>query len=91
MSSSGRSLTVTMPATGVSHCPDDEGWVCCLGCGEHLGLVQPVSEEPERLVGTCDNCGRWYLLDWHCGSVEGVMLLLPGHAELLLTFSGKAG
>ena len=87
MAKTHSSLSVTMPVTGVTHCPGDPEWVCCLSCGEHLGLVQPESDEPERLVGFCGGCGRWYLLDWHPGSLEGLMLLLPKHEDLLREFA----
>ncbi len=89
MSSTGRTLSMTLPVTGVSHCSGDAEWVCCLGCEHPLGLVQPESEDPSRLIGTCDECGRWYLLDWHPGAREGVMLLLPDHGVLLRTYAGK--
>ncbi len=91
MASLPLSLPVTMSVTGVSHCPDNSEWVCCLECGKHLGLVQPETQEPERLVGTCGNCGNWYLLDWHPGSRKGLMVLLPGHEELLHGFQRLTG
>ncbi len=91
MTSPPLSLSVTMPVTGVWPCPDDAEHVCCLGCGEQLGLTQPETEEPERLVGTCGGCGRWYLLDWHPGSRKGLMLLLPAHDELLHGYSSLSG
>ena len=62
--------------------------VCCLNCDTNLGLSQPESEEPARLIGTCGECGRWYLLDWHPNFREGLMILLPDHAEVLESFAG---
>ena len=82
-------LAVTMPVTRVEHCPEAAEWVACLSCQRHLGLVQPMTEEPERLVGTCEGCGRWYLIDWHPGSLQGVMLLLPDHDELLSAYGAE--
>jgi hypothetical protein len=90
MTSPRLSLPVTMPVTGVWHCAEDSEIVCCLNCGERLGLTQPETDEPERLVGTCAGCGRWYLLDWHPGSRKGLMVLLPGHEELLEGYAGLA-
>lgn len=87
MSASRRKLSVTMPVTGVHHCPGDFDSVCCLNCEMHLGLTQPESEEPARLIGTCGECGRWYLLDWHPSFREGLMVLLPDHADLLKIFA----
>jgi hypothetical protein len=86
-----RPVTVTMPVVGVEPCGARADWVCCLGCDQPLGLTQPEAEEPSRLVGTCGECGRWYLLDWHPGSGEGLMLLLPTHEGLLDAAGGRAG
>lgn len=83
MASSPQFLSVTMPVTSLSHTPAHSEWVCCLNCRKHLGLVQPETQAPERLVGTCKSCGRWYLLDWNPGSRKGLMILLPKHEELL--------
>lgn len=85
------SISITMPVTGVFPCPDDSEWVCCINCKDHLDLTQPHSDQPNRFVGVCDGCGRGYLLDWHHGSRNGVMLLLPEHGELLRAYSVIAG
>jgi hypothetical protein len=82
MSESTRFLPVTLPVAGVLPCPEDETWVCCLNCGAPLELHQPETEDPRRFVGTCDQCGRWYLLDWVPLSGEGLMVMLPTHEEL---------
>ena len=91
MSIPPHSIAVTMPVMGVSPCPADSEWVCCINCKEHLDLTQPDSDEPDRFVGTCGGCGRWYLLDRHHGSRNGVMVLLPEHGELLRAHAVKAG
>jgi hypothetical protein len=91
MSESARTLAVTMPVTEVLPCPDDSNWVCCLNCGAPLELYQPDTQEPQRFIGTCGQCRRWYLLDWIPQAAEGVMLLLPDHARLLGAFKGEEG
>jgi hypothetical protein len=48
----------------------------CLACGESLVLHQPDLNAPERLLGTCDACGAWHLVD----ADRGVTVLLP-HAD----------
>ena len=45
----------------------------CLACGESLVLHQPDIKAPERLLGTCDDCGAWHLID----ADRGVTVLLP--------------
>jgi hypothetical protein len=89
MSASIRALSVTLPITPVLPCTEDATWVCCLGCGAPLELHQPDAAEPQRFVGTCDQCGRWYLLDWIPHTAEGLMLLLPSHEDLLTAFKNQ--
>jgi len=91
VSSSPKSLPVTMPVSALSHSPADSDWVCCLNCGEHLDQIQPETQLPERLVGSCDHCGRWYLLDWDPGSLKGLMVLLPSHEELMNGYESLRG
>ena len=45
----------------------------CLGCGSSLELHQPDGNAPQRLLGTCDSCGAWHLID----SDRALMVLLP--------------
>lgn len=45
----------------------------CLACGDHLLIHQPDPESPERLLGTCDTCGSWHIMD--CD--RSVTVLLP--------------
>ncbi len=49
----------------------------CLHCSESLGIHQPDGFFPERLLGTCERCGTWYLLDTVPGKDVAVMVLLP--------------
>jgi DNA-binding transcriptional LysR family regulator len=89
MTATTRTIALEMPFAAISHCEHDSEWVCCLNCDHPLGLSQPESQEPERLIGTCPGCGRWYLLDWHPRSREGVMLLLPDHRMMLHSFPAR--
>ena len=50
----------------------------CLRCGAALELHQPDGDAPQRLLGTCDACGGWHLIDGD-GSV---VVLLPDAAAL---------
>ena len=45
----------------------------CHTCGASLLIHQPDINAPERLLGTCDSCGSWHLID--CD--RAVMVLLP--------------
>jgi hypothetical protein len=85
MSGSDRFFSVTLRVAPVQPCADDATWVCCLNCKASLEIHQPDAEEPGRFIGTCDQCGRWYLLEWAPMSTEGLMLLLPSREELQST------
>jgi hypothetical protein len=47
--------------------------VLCVHCHSPLDRHQPVDESPERLLGTCCECGAWFLID----EEERVMVVLP--------------
>jgi hypothetical protein len=51
--------------------------LCCLGCGVPMDLHHPDAGFPERMLGTCDACRCWYLMDLVPGRPEAVMVLLP--------------
>jgi hypothetical protein len=47
--------------------------VLCARCQVVLVRHQPDEEQPDRLLGTCDGCGAWFLLDL----TNSVMIALP--------------
>ena len=53
----------------------------CLGCGSAPQLHQPDGNAPERLLGTCDACGAWHLIE--CDG--SVVVLLPDATALCAT------
>jgi hypothetical protein len=57
---------------------DDSKRVRCPACRDHLFLHQPDEECPDRLLGTCDECRAWFLID----AAGKVMVRLPDEAEL---------
>ncbi len=48
---------------------ENDALVCRI-CGCDLTLHQPDPEMPERILGTCDECKAWYLLDGDLERVE---------------------
>jgi hypothetical protein len=50
---------------------------CCLHCSTPLALHQPDSDSPERLLGVCEQCKHWFLIDLLPKKSEGVMVRLP--------------
>jgi hypothetical protein len=45
----------------------------CLKCRTTLAVHQPDPDAPGRLLGTCESCGSWHLIDL----AESALILLP--------------
>ena len=56
----------------------------CPVCRRPLTLHQPDPNWPDRLVGTCEGCRTWLLID----AAAGVMARLPGEEEFRGARSG---
>jgi hypothetical protein len=52
---------------------DEAAEVLCACCQGVLDRHQPDPARPDRLLGTCPECGAWFLID----DEAGVMLALP--------------
>ena len=72
---SPRPVTVLVPLAVSRSRTDPEAptEASCLACGDPLSIHQPDVNAPERLLGTCDACGAWHLVD----ADRGVTVLLP--------------
>ena len=57
---------------------NDRTGVRCPACRDYLFLHQPDEECPDRLLGTCDECRAWFLID----AAGKVMVRLPDEEEL---------
>ncbi len=51
----------------------------CLNCASDLTLHQPDMNSPERLLGVCESCKHWYLIDLLPDLTDGVFMRLPDH------------
>jgi hypothetical protein len=49
----------------------------CPHCTSLLTLSQPDPGLPDRLIGACEQCKHWYLIDTVPDMSEGTMLRLP--------------
>jgi hypothetical protein len=49
----------------------------CLNCSLPLSLSQPDINAPERLLGVCEQCKRWFLIDVLRDMPEGFLFRLP--------------
>ena len=71
--------TVAVPLTmrRFSTSPGDLDDGGCLVCEGPLDLHQPDVGRPDRMVGVCMKCERWYVLDSITGTDQALMILLP--------------
>lgn len=82
--------TVTVRLARVSTRPEDAEVVVCSQCGESLELHQPDAGFPDRMLGTCDVCRTWFLMDLIPGEPAAVMVVLPD-ANFFLDAMGEGG
>ena len=50
---------------------------CCVACGANLDIHQLEMDSPERLLGTCDRCGKWHLIFLRPELDEVIVAVLP--------------
>ena len=65
---------------------DDSGRECPI-CEGHLAIHQPNEQAPDHLLGTCEGCGTWFLID----EAEELMLRLPREEDLRDAQSSSRG
>ena len=49
----------------------------CLKCSLPLSLSQPDLNSPERILGVCERCKGWFLIDLIPDQTEGLLWGLP--------------
>ena len=49
----------------------------CLNCSDPLSLSQPDPDSPERLIGICEHCKHWFLIDLEPDLSTGTFCRLP--------------
>lgn len=83
--------TLAIPLTMLqcSQAPEEFGGGCCLVCDLSLDLHQPDSGIPDRLIGICEACGRWYLIDKATDAADTVLVLLPEGESFRDALSGN--
>jgi hypothetical protein len=73
---------VTMPVSWLNELGETD----CPQCDETLLLYQPDTDRPGRLLGACEECGHWFLIDAEADAI----VQLPG-AEQLRSALAEAG
>jgi hypothetical protein len=88
MAPDARTLAFPLTVLRFSTLPEDFGGGRCVACDVYLDLHQPDAGLPERMVGICEACGRWYVIDLIPGTDDAVMVLLPGGEAFLNAHMG---
>jgi len=57
---------------------EDPTQIICTRCYAELARHQLDIKLPDRMIGTCECCKAWYLIDLE----EGVMVLLPDERDI---------
>jgi hypothetical protein len=71
--------------------PVDLDWLACGDCHFGLETHQPDPQAPGRMLGTCDNCGRWYLILMEPDMASALMVALPETKSLHAAWDEHGG
>ena len=72
------SISLALDRIHPSRVSDDAAGMACPRCHACLSIHQPDQELPDRLLGTCDECRTWFLIN----AASGVIVQLPSEEEL---------
>jgi hypothetical protein len=61
--------------------PDEPVNVFCMECDHRVEIHQPDSELPERMLGTCEYCQTWYLVECDTDAGDAMLILLPDPSQ----------
>jgi hypothetical protein len=59
--------------------------LACAGCRGWLDVHQPDPNQPDQVLGTCANCGRWYRIGFSTKGKELIVLELPDLGQITAT------
>src|SRR5438874_983801 len=72
------SIILTLDLIRLTPDPDDASELACPACHAVLVLHQPDPQLPDRLLGICEECRAWFLID----AAGEVMVRLPDEDDL---------
>jgi hypothetical protein len=72
------SVFVAMDLIRLPFRSDEPSHILCTKCYSALERHQLDIELPARMLGTCESCKAWYLIDLD----RGLMVLLPDEVDL---------
>ncbi len=68
-----KSIYLDLDLIGLDANPNGPLRVGCPSCLDDLTVHQPDQQSPDRLLGTCEECRAWFLID----TDGGIMVRLP--------------
>lgn len=71
------SVPASLDVIPFARAADDPDSIGCPDCGMPLDTHQPDVDSPDRLVGVCLGCRRWYMILADPGEADVLMVLLP--------------
>jgi hypothetical protein len=75
-----REMTIRWEATSLAISRHKIETPHCRTCGSALALHQPDKKTPEHLLGTCGDCGGWFLIEVTRGGAKAFLFDLPNVA-----------
>jgi hypothetical protein len=88
MSHSIRTVDGSLTMVRYSTTPENYDEGRCLACDGSLDLHQPDVQFPDRILGVCERCGNWYLINLLSGTDEALMVAIPDGQTLLNALMG---
>ena len=82
-----KSIHLTLDLIRIEGEPESRSGLRCPGCTELLMLHQPDEQSPDHLLGTCPQCGAWFVLH----AVAGLLVRLPGKQDLRAAWAASGG
>jgi hypothetical protein len=76
-------VQTTILTLNIQHVPDFRGdpvvpeSPACPRCRGELAVSQPDPEDPDRLLGICESCRHWFLIEESGANDPGMILELP--------------
>ncbi len=75
-------VRITLSVSRQEYRPEAPLEVGCADCGASLEVHQPDMSLPERLLGTCEQCGAWYLVVCRASRLDVVIMRMPEDAAI---------
>lgn len=80
------SIMLSLELFGLEPGAEDVSAVVCPHCGGSLTILQPDERLPDRLMGTCDTCPSWFLIEM----ASATMVRLPKEGSLRAPRSARS-